>query len=259
MSAFTWGWGARGRLRDGPPAAPPPRGFLPGEAGEPHLGGRHQLGRAGRDLVGADNELLVLARVQHHLVRRLPGGKAGRAWVSDPSPNPEHPHPAPSTPPPGLGQHTPVGWLPSPPPWRQRSGLRSTSSSWHKIPAAWLPPSGDRRTGRTSQGCHQGDTRSPGVSPSPLTQPQGCTLDHGGRDSAEVPRHAAGPATTAHFRGLMPKKSPWGNLKPRGDLGQRGLWGQAPCRNLSSMAELCGLPTKEGAPPGPARDAPSHQ
>lgn len=63
---------------------------------------------------------------------------------------------------------------------------------------------------------------------------------------------------SAHFRGLTPKRSPGGNLKSRGDLGQRGLWGQAPCRNLSSMAELCGLPT-EGAPPGPARDAPSHQ
>lgn len=169
----------------GPPCAPPPRGQSPGE---PHLGGCHQLGCAGRDLVRADDELLVLARVQHHFVRRLPGGQrpGGGVWPGSPtpwtarhphapSPNPEHPHLAPSTPPPDLGQHTPVGWLPSPQPWRQRSGLPSTLNSWHKIPAAWLPPSGDRRTGRTSQGCHQGDTRSPGVSPSPVTQPQGRT------------------------------------------------------------------------------------
>ena len=85
--------------------------------------------------------------------------------------------------------------------------------------------------------------------------PQGCTpgpwrgkFSRGSQARCRPCHHSA------HFRGLMPKRSPGGNLKPRGDLGQRGLWGQAPCR----VAELCGLPTKEGAPPGPARDAPSH-
>lgn len=37
-----------------------------------YLGCSHQLRCAGGNLVGADDELLVLASVQHHLVSRLP-------------------------------------------------------------------------------------------------------------------------------------------------------------------------------------------
>lgn len=167
----------------------------------------------------------------------------GGGWPGSPTPwTARHPHLAPSTPPPDLGQHTPVGWLPSPQPWRQRSGLPSTLNSWHKIPAAWLPPSGDRRTGRTSQGCHQGDTRSPGVSPLPSPSHRGAPLGCGSQARCR-PWGRTSCRHSAHCRVLKPKRSPGGNLKPRGDLGQRGLWSQAPCRNLSSMAELCSLPT----------------
>lgn len=111
LSAFTWGRVGEGQ--GGPPGiapvpwppghtqrvpCPPTPGAEPRP--EPHLGGRHQLGRAGCDLVGADDELLVLARVQHHLVSRLPGDGSGRAWVSDPMESWAPPH-APCCPPPG--------------------------------------------------------------------------------------------------------------------------------------------------------------
>lgn len=38
------------------------------------------------------------------------------------------------------GVPTRAAWLPSPPPWRQRSALRSTASSWRKTPELLLPP-----------------------------------------------------------------------------------------------------------------------
>lgn len=74
LSAFTWG-GRTACWLQHPHAhgLPATRGAAatvgsPGARGEAHLGGRHQLGCAGRDLVGADDELLVLARVKHHPV-----------------------------------------------------------------------------------------------------------------------------------------------------------------------------------------------
>ena len=38
-----------------------------------YLGGGDELGGTGGDLVGADDQLLVLPRVQHHLISRLAG------------------------------------------------------------------------------------------------------------------------------------------------------------------------------------------
>lgn len=38
------------------------------------------------------------------------------------------------------GVPTRAVWLPSPRPWRQRSALRSSASSWHKTPELLLPP-----------------------------------------------------------------------------------------------------------------------
>ena len=103
---------------------------------------------------------------------------------------------------------------------------------------------------------------SPSLSPLPLPLPspshRGAPLGCGSQARCR-PWGRACCRHSVHFRSFTPKRSPGGNLKPQGDLGQRGLWGQAPCRNLSSMAQLCSLPTKEWAPPGPARDAPSHQ
>lgn len=50
-----------------------------GSCRDTHLGGSHQLGCAGSDFVGADNQFLVFPCVQHNPVRRLPamGVKGG--------------------------------------------------------------------------------------------------------------------------------------------------------------------------------------
>lgn len=126
LSAFTWG-----TVGTGPGEPPGSRPTLPshthslslslqhtelrrGQAKPttgPHLGGRHQLCCAGRDLVGADDELFILAHVKHHFVSRLPGGhsRAGpgsptprrASWVTPPLPPQILSTTLPAAPPPG--------------------------------------------------------------------------------------------------------------------------------------------------------------